>query len=217
MSYASSAGSHRLTSGQDVLGGVDVRSCRVPQDGHCQVLVLRLSSASRYPHAAAHGERRSGVVRRLPGAAGFEPRVPGAAGEERAERLVLMPQRLLQRHAGDLGQERQVRVLLHGGQRPVGRRIRGALALQMPAGTAGGQGAVPHDSDAAERAAQHLLLRRAGVGPAPVRDSHPYRIARVIEKSRKPRRTGGCLVLPRRMGHWIPPRRERRGISREVW
>ena len=27
------------------------RSCRVPQDGHCQVLVLRLSSASRYRHA----------------------------------------------------------------------------------------------------------------------------------------------------------------------
>jgi hypothetical protein len=27
------------------------RSFRVPQDGHCQVLVLRLSSASRYPHA----------------------------------------------------------------------------------------------------------------------------------------------------------------------
>ena len=27
------------------------RSCRVPQDGHCQVLVLRLSSASTYRHA----------------------------------------------------------------------------------------------------------------------------------------------------------------------
>jgi len=27
------------------------RSCQVPQDGHCHVLVLRLSSASRCPHA----------------------------------------------------------------------------------------------------------------------------------------------------------------------
>ena len=155
--------------------------------------------------AAAHGERAAGVVRALPGAAGLEPRVPGTPGEERAERLVLVPQRLLQRHRGHLVQERQIRVLLHRGQRPVGLRVRRGLALQVPAGLAGGQGAVPHDPDAAERAVQHRLLRLVGVGPAPVCRSHRYRVARVIEKLREPRRTGGCLFRPRCAGRRIPP------------
>ena len=109
---------------------------------------------------------------------------------------MLVPQRLLQRHAGHLGQERQLRVLLQGSQRPVGLRVRGARALGLPAVLAGGQGAVPHHPHAAERAVQHGLLRLVGVGPAPVRDSHSYRIARVIEKLREPRRTGGCLSCP---------------------
>ena len=146
--------------------------------------------------AAAEGERAAGVVRGLPGAAGLEPRVAGPPGEERAERLLLVSQRLLQRHAGHFGQERQLRVLLHAGQRPVGLRVRGASAFQMPAGLPGGQDTVPHDPDTAERAVQHLLLRRVWVGPAPVCRSHPYTIARVIEKPREPRRTGGCLLLP---------------------
>src|SRR5690349_6965391 len=45
------------------------RSCRVPQDGHCHVLVLRLSSASRYPHAEQVfelGYHRSITIRCLP-------------------------------------------------------------------------------------------------------------------------------------------------------
>ena len=65
--------------------------------------------------AATHRERRPGVVRGLAGAAGLEPRVPGAPGEERAERFVLVSQRLLQRHGGHLVQERQVGVALHRG------------------------------------------------------------------------------------------------------
>ena len=167
--------------------------------------------------AAPHSERAAGVVRGLPGAAGLEPRVTGAAGEERAERLMLVPQRLLQRHTGYFVQERQDRVLLHGGQRLVGLRVRGACALQVPARTTSGQGAVPHDPDAAERARQHLLLRLVGVGPAPVCRPHLDRIARVIEKLREPRRTDGRVFLPRRAGHRVPSRPEGRGIRREVW
>jgi hypothetical protein len=51
-------------------------------------------------------------MRRLAGVPGLKPRVAGALGEERAERLVLVAQRLLQRHRGHLGQKRQIRVLL---------------------------------------------------------------------------------------------------------
>ena len=109
---------------------------------------------------------------RLAAAAGLEPRVPGPSGEERGEGLVLVPQRLLQRHAGDLGQEPEVRVLLHGGQRSVGLGIGRAHAFRGVPGVAGGQGPVPHHADAAERARQHLLLRLIGVCPAPVRRPH---------------------------------------------
>ena len=147
--------------------------------------------------AAAQGERRPGVVRGLAGAAGLEPRVPGAPGEERGERLVLVPQSLLQRHAGHLVQECQAGVLLHSGQRPVGLRVGRARAVGGVAGLAGGQSTVPHHPDAAERARQYLLLRRVGVGPAPECRPHPDRIARLIEKPREPRRTGGCLFPPR--------------------
>jgi hypothetical protein len=82
---------------------------------------------------------------------------------------------------------------------------------------AGGQGAVPYHPDAAEGAVQHGLLRRVGVGPAPVRGSHLSRIARVIEKLREPRRTSDCLFLPCCAGRRIPPWPEGRGILREDW
>ena len=100
----------------------------------------------------------------------------------------LVPQRLLERHAGDLVQECQVRVLLHLGRRPVGLRIGRALALKMPAGGPGGQRPVPHDPDTPERAVEHLLLRLVGVCPASVRHSHIYRIAHVIENTWAARR-----------------------------
>jgi hypothetical protein len=167
--------------------------------------------------ASAHGERAPGVVRGLPGPAGLEPRVPGAPGEERLECSVLMPQRLLQRHRGHLGQERQLRILLHGGQRPIGLRIRHAFAFQVPQAMAGVQGAVPHDPDTAERTAQHRLLCRIRVRPAPVSRPHPYMIARVIEKHREPRRTGDHLFVPRFAGNWVSPGPEGQGIRREAW
>jgi hypothetical protein len=55
-------------------------------------------------------------------------------------------------------------------------------------GSANGQRPVPHDSDAPERAVEHLLLRLARVCPAPVRHSHIYRIAHVIENTWTARR-----------------------------
>jgi hypothetical protein len=48
-------------------------------------------------------------------------------------------------------------------------------------GSVSGQGSVPHDADAAERARERLLLRLVGVCPAPVCRPHTYRIARLIE------------------------------------
>ena len=49
-------------------------------------------------------------MRGLARAAGLEPRVAGALSEERAERRLLVPQRLLEGDRGYLGQEREVRV-----------------------------------------------------------------------------------------------------------
>src|SRR2546423_14315589 len=52
------------------------RSCRVPQDGHCHVLVLRLSSASRCPHAEQVfelGYHRSITIRCRPARAVLYP------------------------------------------------------------------------------------------------------------------------------------------------
>ena len=168
--------------------------------------------------AAAHGERAAGVVRGLPGAAGLEPRVPGTPGEERGERLCAgaAAPAAAAREDTSFRNARSGSFFI-----AVSARSDSAydvpLPSQVPAGLAGGQGAVPHDPDAAERARQHLLLRLVGVGPAPVCRPHPYRIARVIEKLREPRRTGGCLFLPRCAGHRIPPRPEDQGILREAW
>ena len=156
--------------------------------------------------AAAHREGAAGVVRGLPAAAGFEPRAAGASGEERGECLVLVAECLLQRHRGDLVQEGQVRVLLHDGQRGVGLGIGGALAFGLPAGVPGSQGPVPHHTDAAEGAVQHLLLLFAGICPAPVSRPHPYSIEQTVVRGREARRARCLLVLlPRFAGHRIPP------------
>ena len=170
----------------------------------------------RQPESAVfHAERRAGVVGGLPGAAGLEPGIAGTPGEERGKRFVLVPQRLLKGHGRDLVQERQVRVFLQYGQRPVGFRVRGALALPVPAGLPPGQRPVPHHADAAERAVQHRLLLSVGVGPAPVRRPHAHMIASFFAKTAEARRM--CLrpvMLPRVAGHRIPPRPEGRGILR---
>ena len=77
----------------------------------------------------AHAERRPGVVRRLAAGAPLEARVFRSLGEEVAERGVLVPQRLLQRHTRHLGQEGQFVGLLPPGERGVGFLVRGGLSL----------------------------------------------------------------------------------------
>ena len=197
-------------------------------DHHCRVQAGHVHVRPR-PHkpqrrarlcqpqlASAHSECATGVVRGLTRPARLEPRVAGTPGEERAERLVLVPERLLQRHRGDLRQERQVRVLLHRGQRRVRCGVGQAFAFGVVQPVALGEGPVPHDPDAAERARQHLLLRLIRVSPAPVSRPHPDRIARLIEKPLEPRRAGVCLLVPL---HGAPEssRPEGRGIPRRYW
>ena len=52
------------------------RSCRVPQNGHCHVRVVKLRSARRYPHAEHvldDGYHRSTVITRRPYLAALYP------------------------------------------------------------------------------------------------------------------------------------------------
>ena len=168
--------------------------------------------------AAAHREGAASVVRGLAAAPGLEPRVAGAPGEERGECLVLVAERLLQRNAGHLVQEGQVRVLLHEGQRGVGLGIGGSRALGLPAGVPGSQGLVRYHADAAEGAVQHLLVRLVGVCPASVGRPHRYSIEHMVVRVGEARRACCPLVLlPSFAGHRIPPRPEGLGILRRSW
>src|SRR6185437_4019209 len=98
------------------------------------------------------------------------PVVPGAAGRARP----------VPRLEGQAFEEVPARRAGLAARVPaVGLGVGGALALGGVAGMAGGEGPVPHDADAAERARQRLLLRLGGVRPAPVRRPHPYRIQAV--------------------------------------
>ena len=73
--------------------------------------------------------KRCGCRSRTGGCTGFEPRVPGVPGEKRLERVVLVAEGLLQGDRRHLGQEREVWVFLHDGQRGVGRGVGRALPL----------------------------------------------------------------------------------------
>jgi hypothetical protein len=76
---------------------------------------------------------------------------------------------------------------------------------------ASGQGAVPHDADAPERARVHLPLRLVGVGPAPVSRPHLYRIPWLYVKTQRhsvplqihPRPEGQGFL--RKFGKYPPP------------
>jgi hypothetical protein len=227
MADISSAGSHRSTSGQNVLRGVEVpvvpgaagRASPSP-NGKAQVgqqvpapraglsggvpavgdLGFGLGPVRRPVAAAGQPPLIAGQVA---GAAGLEPRVAGAPGEERGKRLVLMTQRLLQRHRRHLGQKHQARVFLHGGQRPVGLRIRGGLGLGGIPLLPHCEGAVPHHPHAPEGAVQHHLLLLVGVCPAPVCRPHMHSMSATTDKT-----------PPRHAGHRIPPRPEDRGFHR---
>ena len=77
---------------------------------------------------------------------------------------------------------------------------------------------VPVMPDAAERAVQHRLLLRAGIGPAPVRRPYHHRIAHITEKALQASRAcPNTLLSPRFAGYRIPPRPEGRSILRRSW
>ena len=115
--------------------------------------------------------------------------------EERGEYFVLMAERLLERHRGDLAKESQVRILFHHGQGGIGLGVAGALAFLLPAGVPGGQRPVPHHADAAERTGQHLLLCLVGVCSTPVCRPHPHSIEQIAVKLREARRVCRPMVL----------------------
>jgi hypothetical protein len=143
-------------------------------------------------------KRATGIAGRLPAATGLESRVAGAPGGERVDGVMLVPQRLLQRHRGHLIQEGQLGQPLHGGQGRVRLPVGSAFALGHPAGVACGPGAVPYDPDAPERSGQHDLLLGVRVGPAPVRHSHPATVHRVSDMvCAMPRRPEGQGSLAR--------------------
>ena len=64
-------------------------------------IVERCAHLCQSQYGAAHGEGTPGVGGGLPTAPGLEPRVTGARGEECAERPLLVPESLLERHRGD--------------------------------------------------------------------------------------------------------------------
>ena len=136
-----------------------------------------------------HAECGPGVGRGLAAVPRLKPRVTGAPGEKRSEGRVLVSEGLLERDRGDIVQKREVGVLLQFRQRPVGLGIADALALGLVAGVPFGQGAVPHNADAAKRARQHLLLRVVGVCPAPVCRPHSYMMTTITVKPWEARRT----------------------------
>jgi len=155
-------------------GGVDAG----PGPGECQ----RRIHLGQVQAAVAPPEPGPGVLRGLPTVPRLEPRIPGPLGEERGVGGLLVPDRLLQRDAGHLVQPGQFLGGFHGGQ--VGVRLGeghpGLLRLVPLA--APGQGPVPYDADAAERAVQHAGLLRVGVGPAFVRRSHNGKSYSIISR-----------------------------------
>ncbi|MCP2344778.1 hypothetical protein HD595_000900 [Nonomuraea roseoviolacea subsp. carminata] len=170
----------------DIGGEGDVPpSARVPGDGHrgrvdgrrvhlgpgpdeCQGRVHLREEQS--PVSVA--EPRAGVFGRLPSGSGLVARMSGASGEEVRERRLLVPDRLLQRHRRHLVQPCQLVGGLHRGEVGVrldkaDLRLLGAVSVAPP-----GQGAVPDDAYAPERAIQRTGLLRRRVRPALVRRPH---------------------------------------------
>lgn len=122
--------------------------------------------------AAAHAERRACVVRGLPRRTPLEARIPGSAGEEVGERGMLMPQRLLQRNAGDLAEGRQVPTAFPGRQRGVGLLVGGPLPFDVIGTVPLGECLVPHEAHTPEGAIKQGGLLRIRVCAALVRRPH---------------------------------------------
>ncbi len=90
----------------------------------------------------------------------LERRVFRPLGEEAGERRLEMPQRLLQRDAGDLVEELQVVLLFPGGEHGTGLGVGDRLALRCPGRAASIQRSVVNQAHASERPAQERLLFR---------------------------------------------------------
>ena len=119
---------------------------------------------------------------------------------------MLVPQCLLQRHRGDLGQERQARIFLHGGKFPVGlRRRKGPCSSECDAGRAWRpvSGSTPRGRS--RTCAQRTLPPRlVGVCPAPIRHPHSYSIEHMVVRGWEARRGGMDATGPSAVAFWPP-------------
>src|SRR5690606_26653860 len=128
--------------------------------------------------------------------------VAGEALEERGERRMLMPQRLLQRHRRHLRQERQILGLLPLRESGVSRLVGGGFLFGGVALLPFGERLVPDQAYTAERAPQQGGLLGVRVGPDLVRGPHKINFTQEVTLCKR-----NTLVA-----YAIPPRRERRGI-----
>lgn len=106
-------------------------------------------------------ERRPRVLsRRTRTFARLEPRVPAALAEEVRERLLQVPQGLLQWNAGDLGEERQIRIAFPLGEHRRGLGVAQVGTRRVPSRRARVQCSVEDKTCTTERAQQLLGLPR---------------------------------------------------------
>jgi len=186
------------------------------QHGHvvvwpCPHKPQRRGCLRQLQHATTQGKRTARIMCGLPAVTGLVPRIAGTPAEKRAERLVLVPQCLLQRDGRYLVQECQPRVFLHCRQRSIRLRVRSVLALQAPVGLPLRQCPVPHHTHTAERAVQYRLLLRIRICPASVRRPHSRIIAPFFGKTKEARRA--CLPSAPQRRRILPRPEGRRDIS----
>lgn len=104
----------------------------------------------------------------------LEGRVFRPFREEVGKRRLEMPQRLLQRNAGDLVEELQVVLLLPGGEHGTGLGVGDRFALRCPGRAASIQRPVVNQTHATQRSAQEGLLLRRWVKAVAECSLHPY-------------------------------------------
>lgn len=137
-------------------------------------------------------------MRRLPSVPVLEPGVAATLGEERGERGVLMPKGLLKRNRGNIGQKSQIFGLLPLRKGGVGLLVGGGALLGGVAALPFGEGFVPDQAHAAERAAKDRLLFSVGVSPDLVCASHINNLQEGTTMCKRPflptAKAGGFLV-----------------------
>jgi hypothetical protein len=216
MSDASSAGSHGKTCRQDVLGRVDIpvvpgaagraRPMRDRKHEFCKLVPARRASLTRWIPAVDDDELPSvplALVVQLATELGPAAVRDGAGQPSVADQAgyvqVLDHDRVggAYKPGADPVQEIAPRIadLAVGAGHlkfrlfPVRGTLGDTFALGGVAGVPCCQGAVPHDADAAECAAEHCLLLFIRISTAPVRCSHVGSIAHFFVKTAEARRT----------------------------